>query len=210
MAERERVVITLDGPQKPRFWERGHIGLPELLGLVASTVLIAPLYHYMPDVPAGRIWFTVVMLFGLVFFRESWHAPWSGRFLLEGCRAVYVAGFFGWIFCGIANWTLSPRSSNLVALGCLVVLPLLCAFLRKKELATFILDTRKNAVGVSCPACGWQPKIGDTWTCKGCSATHDISNAAVNCPGCDVPFGASACAECGVDSPQDEWYRTSA
>lgn len=62
---------------------------------------------------------------------------------------------------------------------------------------------------VACPACGYAPPVGMSWTCApdGCGGWFDTFATGGKCPHCAAQFAWTMCPQCGKASAHRAWYR---
>lgn len=58
----------------------------------------------------------------------------------------------------------------------------------------------------ACPSCGFNPPLGNYWTCDECGTRFDTFSCRAQCPGCGKLFRITMCPECFQKHPIGEWF----
>ena len=87
-----------------------------------------------------------------------------------------------------------------------LVVPFVFGFVKR----TVKVDTR-DADGtfsrIRCPPCRWQPGKDARWRCDpGCGHSWNTFDTRGLCPDCGKKWFQTACLECSVWSPHEDWY----
>jgi hypothetical protein len=67
------------------------------------------------------------------------------------------------------------------------------------------LGERIGRPRVRCPACKWEPKRDDQWTCECLHAWNTFDTGGV-CPSCQRQWMETQCPQCHVWSRHADWY----
>jgi hypothetical protein len=67
------------------------------------------------------------------------------------------------------------------------------------------LGERGGAPRIRCPACAWEPRREDQWTC-GCDHSWNTFDTGGVCPACGRRWAETQCPKCHVWSRHDDWY----
>ena len=67
------------------------------------------------------------------------------------------------------------------------------------------LGERVGRPRVRCPACGWEPKPDDQWTCE-CRHSWNTFDTGGVCPSCHRQWMETQCPQCHVWSRHEDWY----
>jgi hypothetical protein len=67
------------------------------------------------------------------------------------------------------------------------------------------LRERNQGPRIRCPACQWEPRREDHWTCVCLHSWNTFDTGGV-CPSCDRRWAETQCPRCHVWSRHQDWY----
>lgn len=67
------------------------------------------------------------------------------------------------------------------------------------------LGVRSGGPRIRCPACGWEPRRDDLWSCLCLHAWNTFDTGGV-CPACGQHWKETQCPRCHVWSLHEDWY----
>ena len=76
---------------------------------------------------------------------------------------------------------------------------------RKREFADLEYMFGPVLPGIRCPGCKWTPRLKNVWACK-CGHQWNTFQTRGPCPKCHYQWEITACLQCGVSSPHQDWY----
>ena len=125
-------------------------------------------------------------------------------FLIGRADSLLVVSILGMIAGGLVMMISFLGSFYLLIVSAFVLLTATAGFRYGLMLSRLLRGPHHK--DAACPSCGFNPPVGNYWTCDECGTRFDTFSCRSQCPGCGKLFRITMCPECFQRHPIGEWF----